>query len=106
MRKLWHYLKSVLHWIYSAIGVPPLTFAAVGVGLLVGVLYFKIIFGSFGGFRQDVENDAKIPFADKDYDFVESQWSHTKIAIWLLLSVGSGVLAYYQLPRWFPDLSR
>src|SRR5262245_32013527 len=97
-------MKSILHWIHSATGVSPLTCGAVGVAAFIAVLYFQLIFKGFAGFRQDVVNDAKIPFVDNHYDYVDSQWSHNKIVIWLLLSIGSGVLAYHQLPHWFPGL--
>src|SRR6266550_1642475 len=99
-------MKSVLHWTSSATGVPPLTCAAVGVGLLVAVLYFKLFFGNFRGFGKDVGNSGSDPLLDDDYDYVESQWSSNKILIWLLLSFGCGWLAYHQLPGWFPDLFR
>jgi hypothetical protein len=99
-------MKLVLNWIHSVTGVSPLTCAAVGVGLVVAVVCFEMIFGGIGGFRQDIDNDAKIPLLDKDYDYVESRRSHNKISIWLLLSIGCGLLAYHQLPRWFPDLFR
>jgi hypothetical protein len=97
-------MLTVLNWIYSVTGLSPLTCAAVIVGLLVAVLYFKIIFGGFGEFRQDVRNNAKIPLLHRDFDHVESQWSRSKILIWILLSIGCGVLAYYRLPGWLPSL--
>ena len=96
----------MLQWIHSVTGVPALMCAAVAVGLLVAVLYFRIIFGSFFGFWKDVENDNKIPLLDKDFDYVESRWSHDKILIWILVSAGAGALAYNQLPSWFPNLFR
>ena len=99
-------MKSLLQWVASTIGVPPLKCAAFGIGLLVAILYFRLFFGSFWGFRRDIDNDSKIPLLDKDYDYVESRRSHNKILIWLLLSVGSGVLAYHELPNWFPNLFR
>jgi hypothetical protein len=81
---------------------------AVVTGLLVAVLYFRIIFGSFGGFKLDLNNAANNPLflnSNHDhYDHSESQWSRSKIVIWILLSIGCGVLAYYQLPGWFPSL--
>ena len=77
-------------------------YAAIGVGLLVAFLYFRIFFRDTSGFGEDVETAGKIPLVDRDYDYVESKWSYNKIIIWILLSVGSGVLAYYQLPDWFP----
>jgi hypothetical protein len=98
--------ENLLPWLHALAGASKLTYAAIGIGLLVALLYFKLIFGDRGGFKQDVENDAKIPLLDKDYDFVDSRWSHNKILIWILLSAGSGVLAYHQLPGWFPNLFR
>jgi hypothetical protein len=29
-----------------------------------------------------------------------------RISFWIILSIGSGFLAYYQLPEWFPHLFR
>jgi len=81
-----------------------LTYAAIGVGLLVAFLYFRMFFGSVSGFEEDVENSGKTPILDKDYDYVESKWSGQKIMVWVFLSVGCGIAAYYQLPDWFPHL--
>ncbi|MFZ1073476.1 MAG: hypothetical protein WAO21_08580 [Verrucomicrobiia bacterium] len=81
-----------------------LTYAAIGVGLLIAVLYFKLFFKDLSGFEDDAENASNIPMVDPDYDYVDSRWSNGKITIWILLSVGSGIIAYYQLPDWFPHL--
>ena len=59
-------------------------------------MYFSVFFRGASGFREDVDKAGKIPVVDRDYDYVESKYSYTKIMIWILLSVGSGVLAYYQ----------
>ena len=95
---------DLLNWLHSVTGISPLACLAVGIGLLVAILYFKIIFGGFAGFRQDIGNNAKIPLMHRDYDYVESKWSRYKILIWILLSIGSGILAYHQLPGWCPGL--
>jgi hypothetical protein len=81
-----------------------LTYAALGVGLLVAVLYFRIFFRNVDGFEEDADKAGKIPILNQDYDYVESKWSHNKIMIWLVISIGSGIAAYYQLPDWFPHL--
>jgi len=81
-----------------------LTYAAIGVGLVVAFLYFTIFFRDVSGFEDDVEKSNKIPILDADYDYVDSKWSGEKIWAWVLLSVGSGILAYYQLPDWFPHI--
>jgi hypothetical protein len=81
-----------------------LTYAAMGVAVVVAILYFGLFFRGFSGFKDDAEKAGKIPILDSDYDYVESKWSKEKIMIWILLSVGSGILAYYQLPEWFPHI--
>lgn len=72
-----------------------LTYAAIGISLFVAFLYFRIFFRDVAGFEEDVENTA-------GNDHVNSRWSNGKITVWLLLSVGCGIAAYYQLPQWFP----
>jgi hypothetical protein len=81
-----------------------LTYAAIGFGLFVAFLYFRIFFRDISGFEEDADKAGKIPIVDKDYDYVDSKWSGEKIWVWILLSVGSGILAYYQLPSIFPRL--
>ncbi len=83
-----------------------LTYAAIGVGLLVAFFYFKIFFRDISGFQDDAEESGKEPLIDPDYDHINSQWSGMKITIWLMLSFGAGMLAYHQLPQWFPHLFR
>lgn len=78
------------------------THAAVGVALLVAFLYFKIFFRRAGSFEEDLENSSKQSLLDRDYDYVDQEWSKLKILIWILLSVGCGIGAYHQLPKWFP----
>lgn len=81
-----------------------LTYASMGVGLLVAILYLRIFFRNPSGFADDWNKEGKIPLVDKDYDYVEQQWSKNKILLWFIISIGSGFLAYYQLPEWFPHL--
>jgi hypothetical protein len=82
-----------------------LTYASIGVGLLIAFLYFGIFFGGVSGFWEDFKNaEIRIPFLSKNYDYVNTQWSKDKIMLWVIISVGSGALAYYQLPLWFPHL--
>jgi len=81
-----------------------LTYAAMTVGVLVAILYFSLFFRDVSGFEDDVEKSNQIPIVDRAYDYVDSKWSSQKITIWIFLSVGSGILAYYQLPHWLPHL--
>ena len=55
------------------------TYAAMGVGLVAAILYFRIFFGSPSGFEDDVDKATKVPIADKNYDCVDRQWSKDKI---------------------------
>ena len=80
------------------------TYAAIGVGLIVAVLYFGLFFKGTSGFKDDVNKAGQIPIVHRDFDRVESKWSHYKLLFWIILSVSSGVLAYHQLPDWFPGL--
>ena len=104
-------VPNVVHILMSG---SRLTYASVGVGLLIAVLYFRIFFRDSFQFREDTKNAAKLqwmrwtflwPFRWL-YDEDDFQWSQLKLFIWLALSVGSGVLAYYQLPEWFPQYFR
>jgi hypothetical protein len=72
-----------------------LTYAAIGVGLFMAVLYFRIIFEDFSGFREAL--------ADCGGGLYRSRMS-PQIVIWIMISVGCGALSYYQLPGWFPHL--
>ena len=81
-----------------------LTYAAMGVGLIIAILYFRIFFRNPSGFEDDLDKAGKIPIVNKDYDYVEKKWSTDKIWLWLFISVGCGILAYYQLPEWLPHL--
>ena len=70
-----------------------LNYAALGVSLLVAILYGRIMFRR------------RVGFNDLPEDFtrgVDYQWLKLKVYIFVMLAVGSGVLAYYQLPEWFP----
>ena len=68
-----------------------LTYAALGVGLLMAVLYFRIFFRDVDGFMER---------ASGGYFHRGSPL----LWLWIMISVGSGMLAYYQLPEWFPHV--
>ena len=71
-----------------------ITWASIGVGLVVAILYFKLFFGNRGGFNnlpEDLNQGS------------DCQWFKLKIWMWILISAGSGLLAYHQLPDWFPS---
>jgi hypothetical protein len=100
------HLEYFVHWVASG---TKLTYVAIGIGLIAAFLYFKIFFGDWDGFKEDVENDRKYRtwflrlIFWRDTNYIDYEWSHFKIMIWLMISAGCGILAYYQLPHWFPN---
>jgi hypothetical protein len=102
----------MVHLLQALAGASRLTYASVGVGLLTAFFYFKIFFKDSATFAEDAENAAKMIwfrrwvcwYRNSQYD--DYQWSQMKVLIWIGISVGSGVGAYYQLPGWFPQLFR
>ena len=99
-----------MHILHALTGASRLTYASVGVGLLIALLYFKLFFRDSAGFTEDTENAAKAfwlrrwVFWYPNSQYVDYKWSEMKVLIWIGLSVGSGILAYYQLPGWFPQV--
>lgn len=77
----------------------PLDYAAVGVGVLIAVLYFKIVFGGFYRDPSDHAGGGWWPLGRA----VVLNWGTLKLIIWVGLSVGAGFLAHHQLPRMFPQ---
>lgn len=72
-----------------------LTWAAIVIGLVVSILYFRIFFRNLSDFQ-----DA---WSDFWRSLLSRQFS-PRISFWVIISAGSGMLAYYQLPEWFPRL--
>lgn len=107
-------LQSVVARVIAvAQGTSRLTYAAIGVGLVIAFLYFKILFRAPGDFEHDVKN-ARDPWViEQEYwrrlwdgQDVERRWSKLKLFVWLAISVSSGVLAYHKLPELFPNFFR
>jgi hypothetical protein len=81
----------------------PLAWAAIGVGVFVSVLFFKLIFGDFEGFIECVRYWFQPDFISAVRgEWTEDKWGTLKLFIWIALSVGCGILAYHQLPGWLP----
>jgi len=96
LRRIGH---SICHFFASG---TRLTYAAIGVGVLVAFLYFGAFFRNIHGFVDDLDEAGKSSEFNFPSDKVNRGWSDGKITIWILLSVGSGFLAYCQLPQIFP----
>lgn len=83
----------------------PRAWAAIGVGVFIAVLFFKLIFGDFDGFIEC----ARFWFQPDFISFLrgewtEDKWGELKLFVWIGLSVGCGILAFYQLPGWLPGI--
>lgn len=61
--------------------------------MVVGFLYFRLFFPRRDGFDDLPEDHSTGP------DFEWAQW---KLIAFVVLSAGTGLLAYHQLPDWFP----
>ena len=102
--------NEVARLVSVAQGASRLSYAAIGVGVVIAFLYFKIMFRAPGTFGQDVENAREPWIIEREYwrrlwdgQRVEREWSKLKIFIWLAISAGSGALAYHKLPELFPN---
>lgn len=74
-----------------------LTWTSIAVAALAGFLYYRLFFPKRDGF-----NDIPADYASgPDY-----QWLKWKLIIFIMISAGAGVLAYHQLPDWFPNAFR
>jgi hypothetical protein len=77
-------------------------------GVFIAVLFFKLIFGGFDGFMECVLFWFQYSFisgvisAAHGDDGTERKWGSLQLFIWVALSVGCSILAYYQLPGWLP----
>jgi len=84
---------------------PQLSSAAGGLGLLVAFLFFKPFFGDWSGFWECVHYwftpDIVSIFRG---EWEDDRWASLKLFIWLALSVGTAIVAFYQLPGWFPHV--
>lgn len=74
---------------------PKLIGTATGVGVGVAIVYFKIFFKDW--------DDFKDAWSDFWRGLFRRQFAG-RISFWIIISVGSGMLAFYQLPDWFPHL--
>lgn len=84
---------------------PQLALASGGLGLLVAFLFFKPFFGDWSDFWECIKfcftPDTVSLFRG---EMAEDDWSTMKLLVWGALSVGTAILAFYQLPGWFPHL--
>lgn len=93
------FLAALLHF-YTGPAVIVLT--PLVTTLLIGYLYFKVIFKNVEGFETDAENVGRVPLYNKDYYFADALMSLGKIYLWVIISVVCACRAYPQAAVWFP----
>jgi hypothetical protein len=74
-----------------------LTWASIAVSVVTGYLYFRLFFPKRDGFNE-------IP--DDYTSRADFKWLELRMMMFILVSVGAGLLAYHQLPDWFPHAFR
>ena len=82
-----------------------LTYASIGVSVLVALLFFRVFFDDVGDFLDCIvlafQPEIITIFRGQ---WSDSQWAGVKVTLWLLPSIVSGYLAYSQLPASFPGV--
>jgi hypothetical protein len=86
------FFRSIYRFFADADG---LVWTSIGVTVLVGFLYFRLFFprrDNFDGIQPDYTRNP-------DFELLKR-----RIMMFIIISVGAGLLAYHQLPIWFPHL--
>jgi hypothetical protein len=94
------YVTKLLHWATSG---TKLTYAAVGVGLVVGLILFKAFFKSLAGFFHCIGfsvGSGGNPAVAAQPGLSSS--SRLKLLLVMLVPAACCYAAYMLLPRWFP----
>ena len=95
-------LNNALEWAQSG---SKLTYASIGVGVLVALILFRLFFKNLAGFVHCIGFSlSSQPNANVSAEPGLSKWSRVKLLLGTLLPAGSGYVAYMLLPRWFPTL--
>ena len=95
-------LSNAMNWAASG---TKLTYAAIGVGLLVFLILFKMFFKDVAGFIHCIgfsvgsqQNSAGAG------QLGANRWSRIKLLLALILPGATGYAAYIFLPQWFPTV--
>ena len=96
------HLVDLITWATSG---TKLTYAAVGVGVILALVLFRLFFKNLAGFVHCIGFSlVSQPNTAAAGQLGQSKWSRAKLLIWTLLPTGSGVAAYSQLPKLFPTV--
>ncbi len=95
------HLANMMQWAESG---SKLTYASIAVGLLVGLILFRLCFKNIAGFFHCIGFSlGSAPNAAGAAQPGQSRWSRLKLLTGTLLPAGSGYAAYMFLPKWFPS---
>jgi len=94
--------SNAMNWAASG---SKLMYAAIGAGLLVFVILFRLFFKDIPGFIHcigfSISSQQNSAAAGQ---LGASRWSRIKILLGMLLPAGTGYAAYILLPRFFPSV--
>ena len=76
-----------------------LTYASIGVGVLLALFLAKIFFDDWQGFWECFKA-AERRFYNSSTD---ERWNALKFWVWTLITIGAGCSAYAELPKLFPQ---
>jgi hypothetical protein len=80
-----------------------LTYVSIAVGVVIGLVLFRVFFKNLGGFVHCIGFSlGSQPGSTGPAQPSLSRWSRVKLLVGTLVPAGSGYAAYVFLPRWFP----
>jgi hypothetical protein len=97
-------LTHAMNWAASG---TKLTYAAIGAGLVIFLILFKVFFKDVAGFIHCIGfsvGSSKGGPSGGPGQPAASRWSRIKLLLGALVPAGSGYAAYVFLPRFFPTV--
>jgi hypothetical protein len=96
------HLSEAMTWAQSG---TKLTYAAIGVGVVLALVLFRLFFKNLPGLMHCIGfSMSSQPNAVVGGQMGQSRGSRVKLILWALVPTGSGYAAYLQLPKLFPSV--
>jgi hypothetical protein len=96
--------EEVTHTLRWAESGSKLTYVSIAVGVVVGLVLFRVFFKNLGGFVHCIGFSlGSQPSSAGPAQPGLSLWSRVKLLVGTLAPAGAGYAAYVFLPRWFPS---
>ena len=92
---------DAMHWAASG---TKLTYAAIGVGLVVALILFKIFFKDFPGLFHSIGYSISSQPNGAAAGATPTKGSRIKLLLGLALPIGAAYASYVYLPRFFPTV--